>query len=108
MVFALTSVANERNARRFTFKLTGVGQPQTTVVVAADLELARKYDIPFQELPLLCLRLLDGWTAGANESIVFAEKEMIEYANRRQEAKDLAEQKRRAHWPPRPNSGGDA
>ena len=108
MVFALTSVANERNARRFTFKLTGVGQPPTTVVVAADLELARKYETPSQELPLLCLRLLDGWTAGANESIVFAEKEMIEYANSRVKARDLAEQKRRARWPPKPNSGGDA
>jgi hypothetical protein len=108
MVFALTSVANEHNARRFTFELTGSGQPRTTVVVAADLELARKYEIPLQELPLLCLRLLEGWTAGTNASIVFAEKEMIEYANRRSRAKDLAEQKRRAHWPRKPNSGVDA
>jgi hypothetical protein len=108
MIFALMGVTNERNSRRFTFELTGRGQPRTTVVVAADLDLARRYEIPIQELPLLCLRLLDSWTAGTNETVVFAEKEMIGYANRRKEAKDLAEQKRRAHRLPKPNPRGDA
>ena len=98
MVFALTGMSNERNLRRFRFELVGRGVPRTAIVVVADMVLVRRYEIPLQELPLLCLRLLESGPAAApNGTMVFPEKEMIEYANRRREAKDLAEQKRRAH-----------
>ena len=60
MVFALMGFTNEHNLRRFTFELAGSGPPRTTVVVEADMALARKYEIPLQELPLLCVRLLPG------------------------------------------------
>jgi len=39
---------------------------------------------------------------------VFSEKEMIEYANRRKEAKDLAERKRHMFRAANPGAGGDA
>lgn len=65
MAFVLTGVAHERNARQFTFELAGSGKVRFRIVVIADLLLARKYEIPLQELPLLCLHLLDGRTAPA-------------------------------------------
>ena len=57
------------------------------MVVVADMALVRKYEIPLQELPLLCVRLLESATADADGTAVLSEKEMIEYANRRKEAK---------------------
>jgi len=39
---------------------------------------------------------------------VFSEKEMIEYANRRRAAKNLAEQKRHMYRAAKPGAGGDA
>ena len=108
MVFALTGFTDESSLRRFTFELAGSGPPRTTLVVEADMALVRKYDIPLQELPLLCLRLLESLTAAANGTVVFPEKEMIEYANRRKEAKDLAEQKRHIFRAAKTGAGGDA
>ena len=95
MVFKLMGFTNELSLRRFTFELVGSGPPRTTMFVVADMALVRKHKIPLQELPLLCLRLLESLTEAANGTVVFPEKEMIEYANRREEAKTLAEQKRR-------------
>jgi hypothetical protein len=108
MVFALTGFTDESSLRRFTFELTGSGPPRTTVVVVADMALAWKYEIPLQELPLLCVRLLESWTADADVTAVVSETEMIEYANRRREAKDLAERKRHMYQAAKPGAGGDA
>ena len=108
MVFALMGFTNELSLRRFTFELVGSGPPRTTVVVVTDMALVRKYEIPLQELPLLCVRLLQSWTVGADGTAVFPETEMIEYANRREEAKTLAEQKRRQFSAAKPDSRGDA
>ena len=108
MVFELMGVTNEGSLRRFTFELAGSGPPRITVVVVAEMALVRKYEIPLQELPLLCVRLLQSWTADADSTAVFSEKEMIEYANRRKEAKDLAERKRHMVRAAKPGAGGDA
>jgi len=78
------------------------------VIVEADMALARKYEIPLQELPLLCIRLLQSWTVGADGTAVFPETEMIAYANRRREAKDLAERKRHMFRAAKSGAGGDA
>jgi hypothetical protein len=108
MVFALTSFTDESSLRRFTFELAGSGPPRTTVVVVADMALVRRYEIPLQELPLLCVGLLQSWTTDTEGTAVFSEKEMIEYANRRREAKDLAERKRHMYRAAKPGAGGDA
>ena len=110
MIFVLTSVAHEHNARRFTFELAGRGAARIKIVVVADLGLVRKYEIPLQELPLLCLRLLEGRMAGAGDqdTVIFAENDMIEYANRRAEAKSAIERNRLAHRTPKSNLSGQA
>jgi hypothetical protein len=108
MVFALTGFTDESSLRRFTFQLPGSGPPRTTVVVVADMALVRKYKIPLQELPQLCVRLLESWTADADSTAVLSEKEMIEFANRRREAEDLAERKRQMFRAAKPGAGGDA
>ena len=108
MVFALTGFTDESSLRRFTFELAGSGPPRTTMVVVADMALVRKYEIPLQELPLLCVRLLESRTVDTDAPTVFSEKEMIEYSNRRRDAKDLAELKRRSFGRRNPNPQGDA
>ncbi|HYK59284.1 MAG TPA: hypothetical protein VEV85_07620 [Bryobacteraceae bacterium] len=108
MVFALMGTTTEGGLRRFTFELAGSGPPRTTVVVVADMALVRKYEIPLQELPLLCLRLLESRTADAEGPAVFPEQEMIEYADRRRASKELAEQKRRMYRAAQPSSAEDA
>jgi hypothetical protein len=110
MIFVLTGVAHEHNARRFTFELAGRGVARVKIVVVADMGLVRKYEIPLQELPLLCLRLLEGRTAGAedDDTVIFAEHDMIEYANRRAEAKTAIERSRLAHRTPKSNLSGQA
>lgn len=95
MAFALRRITNEGGLRRFTFELAGSRPPQSNVTVVADMALARKYEIPLQELPLLCLRFLESRTAGASSPAVFSEHEMMEYASRRKEAEDLAKLRRR-------------
>jgi len=45
--------------RQFSFDRIADDRSRTTLVVTADMSLARKYDIRLQELPLLCRRLLD-------------------------------------------------
>jgi hypothetical protein len=114
MVFVLTGVVHQSNARRFTFESGRNASDRARIVVDVDLELARKYGIPLQELPLLCLHLLEGRneaegrTRGAGEMLEFAESEMIDYANRRIEANASAERKRRARRTPKSNLVGQA
>jgi len=110
MIFVLTGVAHEHNARRFTFELAGRGAARIKIVVVADMGLVRKYEIPLQELPLLCLRLIEGRQAATDnkDTVIFAEHDMIEYANRRAEAKSAIERNRLAHRTPKSNLSGQA
>lgn len=115
MIFVLTGVVHQSRARRFTFESGRTAADRARIVVDVDLELARKYGIPLQELPLLCLHLLEGrsLTEGGigrtpGETLQFAEREMIDYANRRIEANASAERKRRARRTPKSNLVGQA
>ena len=107
MSFVLTSLTHDGGARHFTFERTGKDVVRAQILVTVDLELARKYAIPLQELPLLCLHLLENLTA-VPANIVFAESQMIEYASRRTAAKLSAEQKRLAHRTPKTAQLGNA
>jgi hypothetical protein len=108
MVFVLTSVAHQGTVRSFTFELAGAGPVRKKVVVVADLTLARKYNIPLQELPLLCLQLLEGRPPELEGTLSFGESDMVQYDHTRSELKSAAERKRLAHRTPKPGVTGNA
>jgi hypothetical protein len=96
MSFALRGVVHEGNVRRFTFESTHERAPRLKIVVDVDLSLARKHKIPLQELPLLCLGMLEALTPTAAGTVPFAEKDMIAFSARRAEEKSAADRKRLA------------
>ncbi|HYP07238.1 MAG TPA: hypothetical protein VER03_13480 [Bryobacteraceae bacterium] len=59
MNFLLAGFKEGSGSRNFSFDCVAADRSRTTVVVGADMALARKYAIRLQELPLLCVRLLE-------------------------------------------------
>lgn len=59
MTFTLSGFKEGNGFRQFVFQCAASDRTKTTVVVAADVNLARKHEIRLQELPLICLRLLE-------------------------------------------------
>jgi hypothetical protein len=92
MAYRLTGIANENALRMFTFEAAGGEPAVATIVVAVDLNLARRYLIALQDLPLLCLGLLER-SPSPEKAMVFAEAEMIDYARLREETKALKARK---------------
>lgn len=60
MSFTLAGFDEGEGSRRFAFE-RATGNRRTTVIVRADVSLARKHDIRLQELPLICARLLQSF-----------------------------------------------
>jgi len=54
-----TGFRDTAGVRQFAFDLVAEDRSRSTLLVSADMKLARKYDIRLQELPLLCRHLLD-------------------------------------------------
>lgn len=94
MDFVFTGFKQTQNFRQFAFEGIADDRSRTVFVVGADLMLIRKYQITMQELPLLCLRLLEDHPDGPN-AITFTEEHMRSYATNRTAAKDLAASKRK-------------
>ena len=59
MEFVFTGFRQSNNFRHFAFEGIAEDRTRTQFVVGADLMLIRKYQITMQELPLICLRLLE-------------------------------------------------
>lgn len=59
MTFTLTGFKEGNGTRRFAFQCVAADRSRTAITVDADVSLARKHDIRLQELPLICLRLLE-------------------------------------------------
>ena len=59
MTITFTGFQQLQSMRHFAFDCVATDRSRTTVTVCADLALARKHHILMQELPLLCLRLLE-------------------------------------------------
>jgi hypothetical protein len=78
MHFVLTGFRQSDHTRRYYFDAIEKEHERQQVTVSADVDLARRYGISLQELPLLCLRLLEGHRNAA--SISFAEPEMVRWA----------------------------
>jgi hypothetical protein len=63
MNFTLSGFKERDGLRRFAFQCVGANDAKTTVIVRADVALARKHEIRLQELPLICVRLLESMSA---------------------------------------------
>jgi hypothetical protein len=110
MEFVLVGFREEQGARRFTFEGIASDRTRKQYTVSADLGMLRKYQIPVQELPLLCRRLLEREsTADQITALQFTEQLMREYHDRCADLKREADLKKRAHKrPPPSNATGQA
>ena len=59
MEFVLKGFDQSDSLRRFVFETIDADRSRSTVVVTADLTLARRHSIQVQDLPLLCRQLLE-------------------------------------------------
>jgi len=109
MEFVLTGFRQDNNIRRYAFQGIAADRKRTEFTVGVDLSLVRKYQIPLQELPLLCCHFLTG-RAGAEQTqaLTFTEEDMLGYANRRAAAQNAAELKRKAYRRPPSSRIGQA
>jgi len=105
MDFVFTGFKQSENFRHFSFEGVAADHSRIQFVVGADLMLIRKYQITMQELPLLCLRLLER-APEAPKAMTFTEDDMRAYAVDRIAARESAAAKRKpARRPPSPNIG---
>jgi hypothetical protein len=99
MQFALVRFTHEMGSRVYAFERMQADRSRTSYTVRADLTLIRRYDIPMQELPLLCQRLLEGRAGDEGpRALTFTEEEMSVYANDRANTRSAIAQRRK---PPR-------
>jgi hypothetical protein len=106
MEFMLAGFKEGEGVREFRFDWVAADRSRRTVIVRADITLARKHDIRIQELPLLCRRLLENVQEGAlPAAITLTEDHMIVI----QSAARLAAEKK-VQRPPRrpPTAAGQA
>jgi hypothetical protein len=101
MEYVLTSFKQQLNLRQFFFKGTNAARERLEFIVGVDLALARKYSIPVQDLPLLCLRFLEERTSEAQpRGVNFTEAQLAGFAAQRDADKKRSESKRRAYFKP--------
>lgn len=78
MTFTLSGFTEGNGLRRFAFQCVGNDRSRRMIIVRADVSLARKHDIRLQELPLICLRLLESFEdESIAEAITLTEDQMI-------------------------------
>ncbi len=96
MSFLLTGFRQISGFRQYAFRSTGTAPENFTV--RTDLNLVRKHNIPMQELPLLCRRLLEEADAPLkSHGLVFTEEAMLGYVKSRARAEEDAALKRKKH-----------
>ena len=113
MQFTLTGFTQDSGCRVFAYDGVGEDRVRIRFTVRADLALSRKYGIRLQELPLMCLEILERTSAmeaiealdamdhaaGAEPAVTlrtlsFTEAAMIRYADEVVAARDAAALKR--------------
>lgn len=103
MTFTLAGFAEGGGLRKFVFRCTRADRSHSTVMVRADVSLARKHEIRLQELPLICVRLLESLGEGELVGpITLTEDHMIGI----QKAARAAAEKRT--WKPAPRRPANA
>jgi hypothetical protein len=86
----------------FTFERIAEDGSRSLITIKANLDLARKHQIPLQELPLLCRAALEQLhEGGQGTSFVFSEADMRLYAD---DAAVRAEAARNRKPPRRPHT----
>lgn len=104
MQFTLTGFTQDAGCRVFAYDGVGEDRIRVRYTVRADLALSRKYGIRLQELPLMCLGILERSNAIdeavtpdpalTSRSLTFTEEAMIRYADEIVAARDAAALKR--------------
>ena len=94
MHFVFTGFRQNDSVRQYVFQ--SVTPPHEELTVGADLNLVRKHNIPLQELPLLCRRLLEATDEPQKSpGLVFTEQDMLGYVEKRSRIAQETESKRR-------------
>jgi hypothetical protein len=102
MHFLLTGFSHNAGLRVFGFEGVAADQTRTKFSVSADIALSRRHGIRVQELPLLCLRLLEQHDTGDEKrDLTFGEEEMCVYASNCAAEREAAQRKRSPRLPPR-------
>jgi hypothetical protein len=99
--FILRGFRHVLDCRVFTFERIAADHSRSLITVRTDLALARKHQIPLQDLPLLCKGFLDSQEdSAATSAFVFGEVAMRLHADHvalRAEAAKLRKPSRRPH-----------
>ena len=99
MEYVLTNFEQQLNIRRFFFRGTNAAREKLEFIIGIDLSAARKYNIPVQELPLLCVRFLEERNSEAQpRGINFTDSQLASYAAQRDADKKRSDSKRRGHF----------
>ena len=100
MHYIFTGFRDSNAVRHFNFDRVAEDRSRTKVVVDADMASAREHKILLQDLPLLCLRLLETSDEAAHcESFTFTQARMLEIRN----AAKAAGERKTAKKPQKPS-----
>lgn len=97
MEFTLVGFKQVANIRQYHFDTVGENRTRQQVTVGADLSLIRRYEIPLQELPLLCRLLLE--RRAKIEATVLTESDMVQIVSERAARANALTEKRRHRGP---------
>src|SRR5688572_9107727 len=102
--FIVTGFRQNLQFRLFTFERVAGDYSRSAYTVSADTALVRKHGISVQELPLLCLQLLERSEQGESNpdqphddrrEITFTEEDMLSYAKELASAREASKQRRK-------------
>lgn len=106
MQYTLTGFTQAMGFRIFAYQGTGADRVRIAFTVRADLALSRKYGIRIQDLPLMCMGILersnhadeaaDTGLTGARRALTFTEAQMSSYETECVAARDAAALKRKS------------
>ncbi len=95
MQFRFTGFTEDKGFRVFAFDAVGEDRTRTTFTVRADLGLIGRHGIRVQQLPLLCMALLEEGREGQEEcSLTFTEERMRLHADTCAPERDAAGKKK--------------
>lgn len=91
--------------RVFTFEGIASDSTRTIYTVRADLAMSRRYGIQIQELPRLCLELLEGGLHASERALTYSEEDMWRFAQSEQARRSASRSSHVPRRPPPENSG---